>query len=185
MGFDPPYRMTTLRWMIVVAVASLALATPAAIRDPMGERLILGSLAILAIVGGLDLLVSSFIGMRCPQCGRWTLARMARYPRHFRCRVCRARVKRVGLARWVDASGPEEAVCYRAASESRPWLGYEYPEDAPESTTGRLLAGKRRANPAAPPASPPKREGSRPGRPDLAATLREISEAVKPSRTSP
>ena len=82
-------------------------------------------------------------GKPCPSCSRWTLRRLARHPRYYRCSACGGRFKWFGLGPWLDASGPEDAARYRKRTEAGTWKGFAAPKDLGATTSGRLLQSKR------------------------------------------
>jgi hypothetical protein len=100
---------------------------------------LVGLLTALIVV---HMLVEMIIGKQCPACSRWTLRRLARHRRFYRCTACRGRFKR-GLGPWLDASGPEDDWRYRKRSEAGTWKGFAAPENVGQTTSGRLLRNKR------------------------------------------
>jgi hypothetical protein len=144
--------------MALIAGIACLLAVPRLIRSPDGP-VFAYLLAFLAALVPLNALAEMVFGVPCPACSRWTLRRLARHPRYYRCSVCRARFKRSGFGPWLDASGPDDAGRYRQASEARPWEGFAVPEDLDGTTSGLLLQNKRsRERPAEDP-RPPRSPG--------------------------
>ena len=98
----------------------------------------------------LNMLVEMVFGKLCPSCSRWTLRRLARHRRYYRCSACGGRIKWFRLGPWLDASGPEDAARYRKRTEAGTWKGFAAPKDLEATTSGRLL---RASEPGTCPAS--------------------------------
>jgi len=128
--------------MVAIAAIALVLAMPRLAASP-DDPVVRCLLALLIGFILIHFLVGEFAGYPCPACSRWTLRRLARHRRYFRCSSCGARVKGFGLGPWLDASGPEDAARYRKATDAGTWKGYEPPGRLDGSTSGHLLENKR------------------------------------------
>src|SRR5689334_3331240 len=101
-------QITLARLMALIAAIAGVLAVPrlhTRIEVEVAACLVALLLAFILVT----FLIEMFFGLRCPGCSRWTLHRMARSSSHFRCSICRLRVKRSWFGPWLDASGPEDA----------------------------------------------------------------------------
>lgn len=135
-------RFTIGQIMTVIAVFASLLAAPRLAVSP--ERTVMVCLVgLLTLLVLLNMLVEMVFGKQCPSCSRWTLRRLARHNRYYRCSACRGRFKRFGLGPWLDASGPEDATRYRKQTEAGIWKGFAAPKDLGATTSGRLLQNKR------------------------------------------
>jgi hypothetical protein len=135
-------RYTIGQIMAGIAVLASLLAIPQLINSP--DRLVLFcSLGILATLVLLNAAIEAVFGKVCPACSRRALRRLARHRRYYRCLACRAQLKRFGLGRWLDASGPDDAARYRRPSEAGIWKGFDVPKDLKGSSSGVLLGSKR------------------------------------------
>src|SRR4051794_36381634 len=110
------------RVMVAIAAIALVLAMPRLVASP-DDPVVRCLLALLIGFILLHFLVGEFAGYPCPACSRWTLRRLARHRRYFRCSSCGARVKGFGLGPWLDASGPEDAARYRNSTDAGTWRG--------------------------------------------------------------
>jgi hypothetical protein len=142
-----PY--TISQWMVVTAAVACVLALVRLGARPGTQvavevSIAAGVLLLFLWIGALNWLVESTIGIQCPGCGRWTLHRLARYRQYYRCSVCRARYRRVGLGPWRDASGHDDDVRFQGNVNARTWRGYATPIEPGDTTSGRLLRNKRR-----------------------------------------
>src|SRR5262249_19653900 len=110
-------RFTIGQVMIGIAVLASLLAVPRLVFSPdyMVMVCLVGLLTTLVV---LNVLVEMVFGMPCPSCGCWTLRRLVRHRRYYRCSVCRARFKRFGFGPWLDASGPEDAFRFRKPTDA-------------------------------------------------------------------
>jgi hypothetical protein len=146
----PRFRYTISQWMVLVAAVALGLSVSRFWASPE-LQVALGLLAVAVVVFlavvVLNRLVESVFGIQCPVCGRWTLHRLARYRRYYRCSACRARLKRFGPGPWRDASGPDEDVLFRGNVAARAWKGFTGAVEPGETTSGRLLRNKRQRVP--------------------------------------
>ncbi|MFO0910957.1 MAG: hypothetical protein U0794_21900 [Isosphaeraceae bacterium] len=168
---------TILQWMKIVGLLALVFSVPALLRDWYTAALVAGVLACGLAYLGFTFLLESFLGARCPCCGQWSLRRIARYRRYYRCRLCRARFRRYGFFGWVDASGPEDERFFVPQSAARGWQGYAIPEPSTDTMSGRLLTEKR-TRPTAPEPSvaPPPAPATRSER--TAARLQSIADSA-------
>jgi len=135
-------RFTIGQVMLVIAVFAGLLAVPRLADSP--DRIVMvcvvGLLTALLV---LNLLVEMVFGKPCPACSCWTLRRLARHSRYYRCSTCGGRFKWFGLGPWLDASGPEDAARYRQRTEAGTWQGFVAPKELGATTSGRLLQSKR------------------------------------------
>jgi len=135
-------RFTIGQVMLGIAVFASLLAVPRLAVSP--ERIVMVCLVgLLTLIVLLNMLVEMVFGKPCPACSRWTLRRLARHCRYYRCSACGGRFKWFGLGPWRDASGPEDEVKYRKWTEAGTWKGFVAPDDLGASTSGRLLQSKR------------------------------------------
>src|SRR4051794_38017439 len=110
-------RSTIGQAMVAIAVLASLLAVPQLVVSP--DRVVMVSLVgLLTALAVLHVLVESIIGLPCPSCGRWSLRRLARHRRFYRCSACRGRFKRFGLGPWLDASGPEDSARFRKPTDA-------------------------------------------------------------------
>jgi hypothetical protein len=142
-------RYTISQWMILTAAVAcvLALLRPAAwSRAQVAAEVAVAAslLMVIVLTFVFNGVVESIFGIQCPACRRWTLRRLARHRRYYRCSACRARFYRAGLGPWHDASGPDEDVMFRGDVEARAWRGFATPADPGDTTSGQLLQNKRR-----------------------------------------
>ncbi len=135
-------RFTIGQVMLVIAVFAGLLAVPrlAVSADRIVMVCVVGLLTVLVL---LNMLVEMVFGKPCPACSRWTLRRLARHRRYYRCSACGGRFKWFGLGPWLDASGPEDAARYWQRTEAGNWKGFAAPKDLGATTSGRLLQSKR------------------------------------------
>jgi ribosomal protein L37AE/L43A len=135
-------RFTIAQVMMVIAVFASLLAVPqlAGSSDRIVMVCLVGLLTVLVLI---NMLVEMVFGKQCPACSRWTLRRLARHRRYYRCSECGGRFKRFGLSPWLDASGPEDEARYRKRTEAGNWRGFAAPKDLGATTSGRLLRNKR------------------------------------------
>ena len=142
----PPGGLTIARMMIVVGV--VAFLGWLARLDPLRSRWEQGVLLVLLGVLLARLLILVLFAKTCPACGGSELGRVAARPfgeHYFLCHSCGQRLKRFGLGRLWDASGPGDARHFHRDRASRIWSdGPVIPdESSPETrTVGRLLRGK-------------------------------------------
>ena len=135
-------RFTIGQVMVGTAVFASLLAVPRLAVSP--DRIVMVCLVgLLTVLALLNMLVEMVFGKPCPSCSRWTLRRLARHPRYYRCSACGGRFKWFGLGPWLDASGPEDAARYRKRTEAGTWKGFAAPKDLGATTSGRLLQSKR------------------------------------------
>jgi hypothetical protein len=135
-------RFTIGQVMIGIAVFASLLAVPRLAVSP--DRIVMVCLVgLLTVLLLLNMLVEMVFGKPCPSCSRWTLRRLARHRRYYRCSACGGRFKWFGLGPWLDASGPEDAARYRKRTEAGTWKGFAAPKDLGATTSGRLLQSKR------------------------------------------
>jgi hypothetical protein len=159
--------------MVVIAVFASLLAVPRLVASP--DRVVMVCLvAFLTVLVLLNMLIEMIFGMPCPSCGRWTLRRLARHRRYYRCSACRGRFKRFGLGPWLDASCPEDAARYRKRTEAGTWKGFAAPKDLGGTTSGLLLQNKRTRDLP----GEVKRHPQRPQRHRLDAAARKVREAL-------
>ncbi|SIO55900.1 hypothetical protein SAMN05444166_5158 [Singulisphaera sp. GP187] len=139
-------KIMTVNVAVAILLASFRLG-PAGLA-PYGLALLyvaIGLLLALLITVPLDAL----LGIPCPYCQHRSLRRLAlplNIVSYYQCANCKTRCKRsLPLARWRDASGPEDAAKYRRKSPAGKWLGYTHPgPNADDSTcSGILLRSKR------------------------------------------
>ena len=135
-------RFTIGQVMLVIAVFGGLLAIPQVAASP-DRTVLVCVVALLTVLGLLNMLVEQTLGKQCPACSRWTLRRLARHRRYYRCTACRGRFRRFGLGPWLDASGPEDAARYRKPTESGIWKGFVVSDDVEPTTSSRLLQTKR------------------------------------------
>ena len=101
-------RFTIGQVMVGIAVFASLLAVPRLAVSP--DRIVMVCLVgLLTVLVLLNMLVEMVFGKLCPSCSRWTLRRLARHRRYYRCSACGGRFKWFGLGPWLDASGPEDA----------------------------------------------------------------------------
>ena len=98
---------------------------------------------LLTVLVPLNMLVEMVFGKLCPSCSRWTLRRLARHRRYYRCSACGGRFKWFGLGPWLDASRPRRHSTVSEADRARTWKGFAAPKDLGATTSGRLLQSKR------------------------------------------
>jgi hypothetical protein len=135
-------RFTIGEVMVAIAVFASLLAVPRLDVSP-DRKVMVCVVGLLTVLVLLNMLVEMVFGKPCPACSRWTLRRLARHPRHYRCSACGGRFKRFGRGLWLDASGPEDAARYRQRTDAGTWKGFVAPTDLGASTSGRLLESKR------------------------------------------
>jgi hypothetical protein len=128
--------------MAAVAVIALAMVLCREASSP-GDAVARCLMALLFGFLLLHLLIGSILGYPCPACSRWALRRLARHRHYYRCSSCRARVKRYGLGPWEDASGPKDAPKFCRDTHAGTWMGFEWPGEPGDSTSGQLLADRR------------------------------------------
>ena len=136
-------RFTIGQAMVAIAILASLLAVPQLVASPHGIVMVCLVGLLTADLAVLHVLVESVIGLPCPSCGRWTLRRLARHRRFYRCSACRGRFKRFGLGPWLDASGPEDSARFRKPTNAGTWKGFAIPEDLGGTTSGELLRNKR------------------------------------------
>ncbi len=135
-------RFTIGEVMVGIAVFASLLAVPRLAVSP--DRIVMVCLiGLLTLIVLLNMLVEMVFGKPCPLCSRWTLRRLARHRRYYRCSACGGRFKRFGLGPWLEASGPEDAARYRKRTQAGTWQGFVAPKNLGASTSGRLLQSKR------------------------------------------
>jgi hypothetical protein len=128
--------------MVVTAVVAGVLALPRLINSP--DRLLsFCFLGLLATAILLNAAIEVVLGKVCPTCSRRALRRLARHRHYYRCSECRARYKRFGFGRWLDASGPEDAARFGKPTDAGIWKGFAVPKDLKGSNSGVLLGSKR------------------------------------------
>ena len=135
-------RFTIGQVMLVIAVFAGVLAVPR-VADSSDRIVLFCVVGLLAVLVLINMLVEMVFGKQCPACSRWTLRRLARHPRYYRCSACRGRFKRFARGPWLDASGPEDAARYRKPTEAGIWKGFAVPKDLGTTTSSRLLLTKR------------------------------------------
>jgi hypothetical protein len=135
-------RFTIGQVMMVIAVFASLLAAPRLAVSP--DRIVMVCLVgLLTAFVLINVLVEMIFGKQCPACSRWTLRRLARHRRYYRCSACGGRFKWFGHGPWLDASGPEDEARYRKRTEAGNWKGFAVPKDLGATTSGRLLQNKR------------------------------------------
>jgi hypothetical protein len=128
--------------MAVIAVIAAAMVMPRLVSSPEDAV----ARCLMALILGFLLLhtsVGAIFGYPCPACSRWALRRLARHRHYYRCSACRARLKRYGFGPWQDASGPKDAAMYCGGANAGTWMGFEWPAEPGDSTSGHLLADRR------------------------------------------
>jgi hypothetical protein len=86
-------RFTIDQVMMGIAVFASLLAVPRLAVSP--DRIVMVCLVgLLTVLLLLNMLVEMVFGNPCRSCSRWTLRRLARYPRYYRCSACGGRCKR-------------------------------------------------------------------------------------------
>ncbi len=150
-------RMTIAKLMTIVACMALliaVLANPGALRT---VSIIAGLIGGLCVV--LAVMIAVFdlcIGVRCPNCGAWAMARVSVTSfrdRYFQCTACQARCRRGFLRGWGDASGSEFDHIYGRKRPENPWTAAPRLEDEDlidSKTHVNLLINKKRRNPNPP-----------------------------------
>ena len=88
------------------------------------------------------MLVEMVFGKLCPSCSRWTLRRLARHRRYYRCSACGGRFKWFNWAPGLMRPAPRTARS-RNRTEAGTWKGFAAPKDLGATTSGRLLQSKR------------------------------------------
>jgi hypothetical protein len=139
--------MTIGMWMVVAFVVALALAMARAkLIEPGLELGIEVGLAALLLA---RLFVIIATGKQCPSCDGGPVVRVALVSfgdQYFRCESCGQRMKRFGLGRRWDASGPDDDHHFHKRREVSTWsdAAIEPTPDVPATrTVGLLLREKR------------------------------------------
>jgi predicted RNA-binding Zn-ribbon protein involved in translation (DUF1610 family) len=137
---------------IALAIALLVNAGAARTASIIIGLLGIGFLAVVSLVAVIDV----GMGIRCPNCGGWTMGRtsVASFrDRFFRCSKCGIRCRRGMLSGWEDASAPEFDRFYTRKRPENPWTappGLEDEDLIYSKTHVNLLLNKKRRNPNAP-----------------------------------
>lgn len=143
---NPARHFTIGQIMIGIAVVAGVLAIPRMIYSS-DRPVLLFVVAMLSLALIINATIEAITGLRCPTCSRWALRRLARHRRYYRCRACGARLRRVGMFRWLDASGPEDERRYQKSGGAGVWKGFDVPRDLKGSSSGVLLGSKRARDP--------------------------------------
>ena len=142
-----PAGMTIGRWMVVALVTALVM-TGFRVRS-FEPKLELGLGLAIAALGFARLVVLAIAGKRCPACGKGPVGRVAAVPFRdvfYRCRSCGQRMKRYGLGRLWDASGPADDSHFHKNRPVSTWSDgpIEPTIETPATrTVGLLLRDKR------------------------------------------
>jgi hypothetical protein len=157
MAGDDRHRITIGQWMVTIAVIGLVvavLANPGSARGVSITAGFLGAafLSMVVIMAAVDFL----LGIRCPNCCKWTMGRTSITSfrdRFFRCTTCGVRARRGFFRGWEDASGREFDRYYSHKRPENPWTappGVEDEDLVYSKTHVNLLLNKKRRNPDAP-----------------------------------
>lgn len=135
-------RLTISRLMAVVVVVAILCWLPR-LQNPSeitGWLVLVCAISVFVVT---SVLFDSFVGYKCPGCSQYSLNRLARNWRYFRCSGCGMRLKRSILGPWQDASGPKDEKIYRRKPGAAKWQGFSAPEHLDGTTSGALLRNKR------------------------------------------
>jgi hypothetical protein len=146
-------KMTIGGIMGLIVVVALVIG---AIRDTELARAIsiIGGFVgfVFLVIALCVMIIDMLIGVRCPHCGAWTMARtsvISFRDRYFQCGTCRVRCRRGVLLNWQDASDRQFDRFFTRDRPENPWTAPPGVADEEENliyskTHGNLLRNKQR-----------------------------------------